>query len=82
MSVLEVKLDSLWQYIVQRVGSTIPMLLILIVVVFLILRVIPGDPARAMLGGRNVSEDYIQRVREEMGLSDPLHIQFFDTSGG
>ncbi|MFP4136669.1 MAG: ABC transporter permease [Candidatus Acetothermia bacterium] len=71
-------MDSLWQYIVQRVGSTIPMLLILIVVVFLILRVIPGDPARAMLGGRNVSEDYIQRVREEMGLSDPLHIQFFD----
>ncbi len=71
-------MDSLWQYIIQRVASTIPMLLILIVVVFLILRVIPGDPAQAMLGGRNVSADYIERVREKMGLNDPLHIQFFD----
>lgn len=71
-------MDSLWQYILQRVGATIPMLFILIVIVFLILRVIPGDPAQAMLGGRNVSADYIQQVREEMGLDDPLHIQFFD----
>ncbi len=71
-------MDSLWQYIVQRVAATIPMLLILIVVVFLILRVIPGDPARAMLGGRNVSAEYIAEVRKEMGLDDPLHQQFIE----
>lgn len=74
-------MDSLWQYILQRVGSTIPMLLILITVVFLILRVIPGDPARAMLGGRNVSEEYIQSVREEMGLNKSIPRQFIDYLG-
>ena len=71
-------MDNLWQYIVQRVAATIPMLFILIVVVFLILRVIPGDPARAMLGGRNVSAEYIAEVRKEMGLDDPLHQQFIE----
>lgn len=39
------------RYIVQRLLFTIPMLLILLTVVFLILRVMPGDPVAAMLGG-------------------------------
>jgi len=71
-----------WQYIVQRVAATIPMLLILITVVFLILRVIPGDPAQAMLGGRNVSQEYVQQVREEMGLDKPIPQQYIDYVGG
>lgn len=75
-------MDSLWQYIIQRVGSTIPMLLILITIVFLILRVIPGDPAQAMLGGRNVSKAYIERVREKMGLNKPIPQQFVEYVGG
>lgn len=58
------------------------MLLILITVVFLILRVIPGDPAKAMLGGRNVSVEYIERVREKMGLNKPIPQQFLDYVGG
>lgn len=75
-------MDSLWQYIIQRVGATIPMLFILIVAVFLILRVIPGDPAQAMLGGRNVSAEYVEEVREKMGLNEPIHIQFAHYMGG
>lgn len=57
---------------------TIPMILILITIVFLILRVIPGDPVQAMLGGRNISKEYLQQAREKMGLDRPLYSQYFE----
>lgn len=65
------------RYIVQRLTLTVPMVFMLVSVVFLVLRIMPGDPVLAMLGGRNVSPELIEQKRHEMGLDKPLHIQYF-----
>jgi peptide/nickel transport system permease protein len=70
------------RYIAQRLALTVPMVFILVSVVFLVLRVMPGDPVLAMLGGRNVSPELIAQKRHEMGLDKPLHIQYTEYLGG
>jgi peptide/nickel transport system permease protein len=64
------------RYILARLALTVPMLLILLTVVFLILRVIPGDPCLAMLGGRNVGPEQIESCRKGLGVDRPLHVQY------
>lgn len=70
------------RYIVQRLLLTIPMLLILLTLVFLILRVMPGDPVLAMLGGRNVSPQLINEYRHRMGVDRPIYVQYVEYLGG
>ncbi|MCD6541581.1 ABC transporter permease [Candidatus Bipolaricaulota bacterium] len=66
------------KYIIQRVLLTIPMVFVLLTAVFLMLRLMPGDPVLAMLGGRNVSPQLIEERRKEWGLDKPLHIQYLN----
>jgi peptide/nickel transport system permease protein len=66
---------------VRRIVLTVPMLLILLTVVFLLLRVAPGDPVRATLGDR-LSAAQIEERRDELGLNDPLIIQYGRYLGG
>lgn len=62
-------------FLVRRFLATIPVLLIVAIVVFLILRLTPGDPA-AVIGGDNASSDDIARIRQQLGLAEPLWTQF------
>ena len=71
-------MGGIGKYILQRVLLTIPMLFILLSAVFLMLRLMPGDPVLAMLGGRNVSPQLIEERRKEWGLDKPLHIQYLN----
>ncbi len=71
-------MGGIGKYIVQRVLLTIPMLFILLTTVFVMLRLMPGDPVLAMLGGRNVSPQLIEERRKEWGLDQPLHIQYWN----
>lgn len=66
------------RYILTRLALTLPMLLILLTLVFVILRVLPGDPCLSLLGGRNVGPEDIQRCREDLGLNRPLLVQYVD----
>ncbi len=70
------------RYILARLALTIPMLLILMTVVFLILRVIPGDPCLAMLGGRNVGPEQIASCRTSLGVDRPIPEQYVKYVGG
>ncbi len=70
------------RYILTRLALTVPMLLILLTIVFAILRVIPGDPCLAMLGGRNVGPAQIQNCRVQLGVDRPLAVQYFRYLGG
>lgn len=70
------------RYILARLALTIPMLLILLTVVFLILRVIPGDPCLAMLGGRNVGPEQIASCRTGLGVDRPVPEQYLKYVGG
>ncbi|HUT87132.1 MAG TPA: ABC transporter permease [Candidatus Heimdallarchaeota archaeon] len=74
-------MSGVGRYILQRLLLTIPMLLILLTLVFLILRVMPGDPVLAMLGGRNVSQELIDEYRHKMGVDRPIHVQYGEYLG-
>src|SRR5712692_7960351 len=62
-------------YILRRFAHTIPVLLGVATVVFLALRLIPGDPAIA-LAGEKASVAEIARLREDLGLNQPLPVQY------
>jgi peptide/nickel transport system permease protein len=66
---------SLRRYLVARVALTVPMLVILLTVVFLLLRVAPGDPIAATVGDR-VSAAELESRRAAAGLDDPLPVQY------
>jgi peptide/nickel transport system permease protein len=72
---------SLRRYLVTRVLLTIPMLLILLTIVFLLLRVAPGDPIRATLGDR-LSSAEIEARSEALGFNDPMIVQYGRYLGG
>jgi peptide/nickel transport system permease protein len=62
-------------YMLRRLAHTIPVLLGVATVVFLALRLIPGDPAIA-LAGEKASAAEVERLREELGLNQPLPVQY------
>jgi peptide/nickel transport system permease protein len=64
-------------YILRRLVHTLPVLLGVATVVFLALRLIPGDPAIA-LAGEKASAEQIERLREELGLNRPLPVQYVE----
>ncbi len=59
----------------QRLLALIPVLGIVAVVVFLVLRLTPGDPA-ALIAGNSATSDDIERIRQQLGLNQPLITQF------
>ena len=62
-------------YIVRRIGSMIPSLLLASIIVFSFIHLIPGDPAQIMLGDQATPEQ-VQGLREAMGLDRPLYVQY------
>lgn len=63
-------------YVVRRLLSLIPVLLVVSIVVFLLIHLIPGDPAAVMLGAQATPEQLAQ-LQEKMGLNKPLASQFY-----
>ena len=68
-------------YIIRRLGSTVLVMGIVGVFVFLLLHLSPGDPA-AIVAGDNATPEQIAQMRERLGLDDPLPVQFIRWSGG
>jgi peptide/nickel transport system permease protein len=66
---------GLRRYMLTRIVMTLPMVLILGTLVFLIMRVIPGDPVTSALGPKGTPE-MIANIRQQLGLNDPLYVQY------
>lgn len=64
------------KHIVKRILIAIPVLICVILVIFVMLRILPGNPAETM-AGEHVSQAVIDKISREMGLDEPLYIQFF-----
>jgi len=64
------------RYLTTRLMLAVPTLLAVLTLVFLVVRVIPGDPATAALGDY-ASKEAVEAMRERMGLNDPLYVQYF-----
>lgn len=65
----------MWKFIAKRLVAMIPVLLGVTLVIYLILNMAPGDPAKVILGEQATPEQ-IAELREEMGLNDPVLIQY------
>lgn len=63
------------KYILKRLLQLIPMLLVLSLIVFLMVRMIPGDPVKNMLG-IDVPQEMVEIERERLGLNDPYPVQY------
>ena len=72
---------GLRSYVITRVLLTIPMILLLLSIVFLIVRVLPGDPVLLHFERREDPEA-IEQLRRNLGLDKPLLNQYFDYLGG
>ena len=62
-------------YALRRLALTVPVLLGITVIVFLVISLIPGDPATALLGSFATPEN-VERINRELGLDRPLPIQY------
>ena len=63
------------KYILKRLLTLIPVLFIVSIVIFMLIRLIPGDPAAAMLGDKATAEQ-IAALRHTLGLDEPLLLQY------
>jgi len=63
------------RYILFRILSTLPVMIVVAAFVFLMLRLSPGDPASVIAGDYATAED-VARIREKLGLNDPILVQF------
>ena len=67
---------SLFQFTLRRLLLTIPVLLGVTILTFLMSRVVPGDPAR-LAAGPQASQEMVAQIRSEYGLDDTLPVQYW-----
>ena len=65
------------KYIIKRILFLIPILLGVSMIIFILKTITPGDPARQILGN-SATEEQVQEKREELGLNDPVYVQYFN----
>jgi len=69
------------RYIIKRILLLIPILLGVSAIIFALKTVTPGDPARQILGN-DATEEQVEAKREELGLNDPVVVQYVRYIGG
>ncbi|CAN5428922.1 ABC transporter permease [soil metagenome] len=70
-------------YVLRRVGSSLVMLVIISILIFVVLRLLPGDPTTVALAqGDGVSPEAIEKMRRELGLDQPVLIQYWSWMSG
>ena len=69
------------RYTLKRIVGVLPTLIIVVTFVFFFVRMIPGDPAR-LVAGEQATLDAVEAVRVQLGLDQPIHIQYLKYVGG
>ncbi len=67
---------NIWRYLLRRILSTIPTVFGALVIMFILTRVLPGDPALMVLGPAHASPENIENLRQLMGLDHSIPVQF------
>ena len=67
---------DLWRYFLRRIVLTIPMVFGALVIMFIVTRILPGDPVMMILGPAHASPENIATMRKLMGLDHSLPVQF------
>ncbi len=66
---------NVWSFLLRRLFHSLFVALGISIVIFVIARMVPGDPAR-MAVGENAPQEVVDRLREEMHLDEPIYTQF------
>lgn len=69
--------SNLRNFLITRLLLTIPMVLILVTLVFVVMRILPGDPIRSELGPKG-TEEQVEAIRARLGLDRPILVQYGD----
>ncbi len=69
------------KYLANRLLQTIPTVFLITVVVFLMLHLSPGDPVLVFIGDKQSTPEQREKIREDMGLNRPLHVQYLTYMG-
>jgi dipeptide transport system permease protein len=69
------------RFILSRVALVVPTFLGIIFLSFFLIRLVPGDPIEVRVGERGISPERLAQLRHEMGLDQPLWVQFADYVG-
>jgi len=67
---------NIWRYLLQRILSTIPTVFGALVIMFILTRILPGDPVLMVLGPAHASPENIENLRQLMGLDHSIPVQF------
>ncbi len=72
------------QYAIKRIGLFIPTVLLVTIIVFVVMRLIPGDPALAILSADDAvyTQEELAQLRAELGTDRPIPIQYFEWISG
>ncbi|TDW77712.1 ABC transporter permease [Kribbella pratensis] len=65
-------------FVVRRLGAAIPVVIGITLIAFVLVHVVPGDPAKVILYGANASPEQIATLRQQLGLDEPLWRQYAD----
>jgi ABC-type dipeptide/oligopeptide/nickel transport system permease component len=68
-------------FVLRRLLASIPVVIGITIIAFLLIHLVPGDPAQAMLFGSNASPEQIDQLRNQLGLTQPLWQQYLDFIG-
>jgi peptide/nickel transport system permease protein len=66
------------RYLATRLLQSVPTVLLVSILVFLMLHFIPGDAAEIFVGDRETTPERLEQIRESMGLNRPLTVQYLD----
>jgi ABC-type dipeptide/oligopeptide/nickel transport system permease component len=65
------------RFVGRRLALAVPNLFLISLIVFVIMHVLPGDPVKVMLAGTPVSGEQVEQLRAQLGLDDPLYVQYW-----
>ena len=68
-------------FVLRRLLASIPVIIGVTIIAFLLIHLVPGDPAQAMLFGSNATPEQIDELRNQLGLTQPLWQQYLDFFG-
>ena len=70
------------QYVLRRFVAAVPTVILISILAFSMLHLVPGDPAEIFLGENRSTPELLARVRADMGLDRPLHVQYLSYMWG
>ena len=68
--------DTMTRYLIRRLLQLVPVLLLISVIVFVLLQMMPGDPAAQLEDNPNITAEDRARFEERSGLNDPIHVKY------